>query len=250
MDKVQIDTTQNVKIDYEIAGIGDRIFAALIDFLVLAGYAIGLIIFISFLPQDIRMGDVGVIALPVIIFLPYLFYDLVCEIFLEGQSIGKKAMKIKVAKLDGSQPRLGDYLLRWLLRFIDVSILSGAVAIFTIIINGKGQRLGDIAAGTTVVRLKSKVKIEDTILTNLKADYQPHFSQVSLLSDRDIAIIKKVLNTHIEDPKMANHAAYKTKKAIENKMGIKSDLMAETFLETVLQDYNAHVVKKLENGLY
>ncbi len=235
MESVQINTAQNVAIDYEIAGLGDRILAALIDYFVLAGYIIGISL-LSNIFDSILQGSIVVMT---IILLPYVCYDLACEIFMNGQSIGKRAMKIRVVKLDDSQPGIGDYLLRWLFRLIDVSILAGAVAIFTILINGKGQRLGDLAAGTTVIKMKSNVKLKDTILAQLEVDYQPTLSQVVLLNDSDIAIIKKVLHVKIENTKIANHLAFKTKTALENKMGIKSDMLAGDFLETVLKDYNA-----------
>ncbi|NIR52255.1 RDD family protein [candidate division KSB1 bacterium] len=237
LDSVKIQTTQNVEIDYTIAGIGDRVLAALLDYLVLAGYLIGG----TFLLGTLSPGSgasTGFVALMVILYLPAFLYHLLCEIFLNGQSFGKKTLKIKVVKLDGSQPRIGDYFLRWILRLIDITILFGSVAMLTIIITGKGQRIGDIAAGTTVVKLNPEVTLDDTILESLEDHYQPVFSQVTALSDSDISTIKKVLKVKVENSKIANHLAYKTKIAIEEKMGVKSDMLPPNFLETVLKDYN------------
>ncbi|MFQ5640754.1 MAG: RDD family protein [bacterium] len=241
-ESVQIQTAQNVEIDYAIAGIGDRVLALFIDYVILAGYAIGAVFFVSLLRTAGLTSDNGFIALWVVLSLPFLCYDLLCEIFMDGQSFGKKALKIKVVKIDGAQPGIGDYFLRWIFRIIDILVLYGSVAIITILINGKGQRLGDIAAGTTVVKLKAPVRLEDTILTVVEDKYQPVFSWVMQLSDSDIATIKKVLNSKVEDPKIANHVAFKTKTAIESKLGIQSDLMPRTFLKTVLKDYNFYSI--------
>ncbi len=244
METVRIETTQHVLIDYKVAGIGDRILAVLVDYLILTGYVIGVTLFVSFLGGFKSGGREGSLAFLTVIFLPFLFYDLLCEIFMNGQSFGKKVLKIKVTKLDGSQPGIADYLLRWLLRFVDVTLLWGSVAIVTILVNGKGQRLGDIAAGTSVVKIKPAASLEDTILTELEENYAPAFSQVSLLNDQDIATIKKVLSFRVEDSKKMNHLHYKTKVALEEKMGIKSDMTPLGFLETILKDYNALVLRQ------
>ena len=98
MHEIQIETTQNVTIEYKIGSVGDRIIATLIDLLILIGYTIALVLLISQL--KLKLGIAGVI----ILYIPAFFYDLLCETFLNGQSFGKKIRKIKVVKLDGSQP--------------------------------------------------------------------------------------------------------------------------------------------------
>ncbi len=244
METVQIETTQHVEIDYEIAGVGDRILAALVDYIILIGYMLAVGFTFNLFGAFESANNTGMMALGITLLLPYFFYDLLSEIFMHGQSVGKKVLKIKVAKLDGSQPDVGSYLLRWLLRFVDVSIMSGAIAIIAILVNGKGQRIGDMAAGTTVVKLKPSVNLDDTILTEIEEDYTPVFSQVSMLNDKDIATVKKVLDFRVSDAKMSNHLVYKTKTALEDKMGVKSDMSPLSFLDTVLKDYNAMVLRQ------
>lgn len=237
MQSIKITTTQNVEIEYALASIGDRILAALIDYAVIIGYLIGTILLQSILPAGAGSGRIAVF---VIIYLPVFLYDLLCEIFLDGQSLGKKQMQIKVVKIDGSQPDIGSYLLRWLLRPVDITLTTGGAAILTILLNGKGQRLGDLAAGTTVIKLKSAIGLQDTIFTRLTADYQPVFSQVAQLSDADIAVVKEVLDASlaIENAGVGDHLEAKARQALEEKMGIKSDMSPRAFLSTVLRDYN------------
>jgi len=237
VQSIKITTTQNVEIEYALASIGDRILAALIDYAVIIGYLIGTILLQSILPAGAGSGRIAVF---VIIYLPVFLYDLLCEIFLDGQSLGKKQMQIKVVKIDGSQPDIGSYLLRWLLRPVDITLTTGGAAILTILLNGKGQRLGDLAAGTTVIKLKSAIGLQDTIFTRLTADYQPVFSQVAQLSDADIAVVKEVLDASlaIENAGVGDHLEAKARQALEEKMGIKSDMSPRAFLSTVLRDYN------------
>jgi uncharacterized RDD family membrane protein YckC len=236
MQTVRITTAQNVEIEYAVASIGDRILAAFIDYGILLGYLIGAIILWSFLPG----GGSNRVALLVVLYLPFFFYDLLCEIFLDGQSLGKKQMKIKVIKMDGSSPDIGSYLLRWLLRVIDIALSSGGVAMLTILLNGKGQRLGDIAAGTTVIKLKEDVGLQDTIFTKITDAYQPVFAQAAELNDQDMAIVREVLNTglEVESIEVGNNLEMKAKIVLEEKMRIKSDLPPRAFLSTILRDYN------------
>jgi uncharacterized RDD family membrane protein YckC len=238
MQIVRITTTQNVEIEYPVASIGDRILAALIDYLIVIGYFIGVAILLNLLP--IGGGRSDRVALFIALYLPVFFYDLLCEILLDGQSFGKKQMKIKVIKMDGSQPDLGSYLLRWLLRVVDITLSSGGVAMLTILINGKGQRLGDMAAGTTVIKLKEDIGLHDTIFTKIAVEYQPVFPQAAALNDHDMAIVKEVLDAglEVENIDIGNSLESRAKMALEEKMGIKSDLTPRAFLSTILQDYN------------
>src|SRR5690606_39594735 len=91
-----------------------------------------------------------------IIFSPIIFYTLVCESLMSGQTIGKKIMKIRVIKIDGYQASFGDYLVRWLFRVVEIVIFQGVIAVMAIIFSGKNQRLGDTVSGTAVVSLKNK----------------------------------------------------------------------------------------------
>ena len=111
MDNIKIQTTQNVDIEYELASIGDRILATLLDYLFFFGYILLVFLFIALIGSDIEDN----LWLLVVLFLPILLYDLLCEMFFQGKSFGKMIMKIKVVKLDGTQAGFGAYLLRWLL---------------------------------------------------------------------------------------------------------------------------------------
>src|SRR5690606_7026060 len=127
-----------------------------------------------------------------IIGLPVFLYYLVWETFNKGQTPGKAALHIRVVRLDGSRPGFSQYIIRWLLRLVDISISSGGVAVVTILLNGKGQRLGDMAAGTTVITEKKKVQLSQTLQVDIPADYIPTYPQVTILKDKDVQQIKKL----------------------------------------------------------
>lgn len=234
MENVSINTTQNVEIEHQVASVGERILAHLLDYLFFFAYYIGIVIIFSIF-QTFES-----ISLIVILCLPVLLYDLVFEIFFNGQNPGKMIMKIRVVRLDGSPPTIGGYLLRWVFRPVDNLLIIGSIAIITIILNGKGQRLGDIAAGTTLIRLKQRVMLTDTLHVRLPENYKPVFPEVRTMTEADMHTVKEVLK-HIYRNRGSDSAillSYNTKNVILKKLGIDSTLHPQQFLETILMDYN------------
>ncbi len=234
MEHIQIQTTQNVAIEYEIGNIGDRITAALIDWGILIGY----ILMLSIVNQYVHFSQS---FLTVLLTLPIFLYDLVSELVLNGQSIGKKLRHLKVVRLDGSHPTLRNYLLRWVLRPIDIGISLGAAAMVAILFGGRGQRLGDLAAGTAVVKLQQRITLEDTVLSEVDEHYTPRYSQVSRLDDPDIEVVKEVLRSlsQLKNPVLKGKLLRKTQEALETKMDMEAGSPSVEFLETVVSDYNA-----------
>ena len=236
MEHLNIETSQHVQIDYLPASVGSRVGAFLID-----GFIMGLYLLFVLLASENMAPSNGIPIGFVLAILPLFFYHLLSEILMEGQSMGKKALEIKVVQKNGKPPTLGSYLLRWMFRLVEITSTSGTVAFFTILINGHGQRLGDIAAGTTVVKTKKKTTLSDTMYADIEEDYNPQYPEVSRLSDKDISVVKEVLNeANNYDRQTYLRITLKTKNAIKDKMGIElsEDIDSITFLRTVVKDYN------------
>jgi uncharacterized RDD family membrane protein YckC len=230
MENIAIQTSQNIAIEQTLASVGERIVATAID------YAFYIIYFIIL---SIFKGSNGMSVALAILIIPVVFYHLISESTMNGQSWGKKIMKIKVVKIDGTEANFGSYFIRWIFRLVDITMFFGAVSTLVIILNGKGQRLGDIAANTTVIRLKDKF-LTDTIYTKLPDDYILVHSQVNKLTDSDVYTIREVLNflkKSGHSPASVNMVD-KAKSALETKMGIQSEMQSEKFLTTIMHDYN------------
>ncbi|MFN8353881.1 MAG: RDD family protein [Spirosomataceae bacterium] len=240
MEGIQIETTQNVTLEYTPASLGDRILAYFIDALVKVAYVVGLVLIGAMLNMQTRGSDLFWVIVIIIAVLPMMFYTLVLEIMMNGQTIGKRAMGIRVVMLDGSQPSLGAYLLRWLLLIVDVHFLSGIVAIIAIASNNRGQRLGDMAAKTTVVKLRPPVGLAQILPPQITEEHRVSFPEVSMLTDRDIAVVKAVLN---KNPNENYALLLQAMQKIKEVTGIQSSLEPEAFLRTVLKDYT-HIVTK------
>ena len=141
MNQVRIQTSSNVDIEYELATVWDRIVATVVDHIIILSYILILAILTAILFPAIE-GLIGssnlAMGIGIILFLPVLLYDLVLEIYLNGQSFGKRWRKIRVVKLDGSQPSVSSYFIRWIFRIIDTWTTTGGVALLTLLITGKG----------------------------------------------------------------------------------------------------------------
>ncbi len=230
MQTVDISTTQNVGIQFELAGIGDRILAAIIDGVILIGYMIGA----AYLANRLDADSIWVV---ISIGLVPFFYHLVCEVFFDGQSIGKKQMKIRVVKLDGSPPTLGSYVLRWILRIIEVNFLMGAPAVLSIALTKEGQRIGDLAAGTTVVKTSAGLQATShSIVRQMEEEYEPVFPQVVSLNANDIQLIEQALGAYRENAVSKPVVAVTEK--VKDHLKIDSDLPPVKLLYTLLKDYN------------
>ena len=230
MQNVNIRTAQNVGIDYELAGLGARMAAFAIDVAIQIAYYIG----VSILLSEVNLDSIWV---SLMFFLPAMLYHLLCEIFLNGQSIGKKQMNIKVVRLDGSSPTLGGYILRWILRPIDISIFSGAVAVLAIVLSKNGQRLGDMAANTTVVKVAREVKVSThELIKNIEDTYQITFPEVRKLNDSQVNVIKEALQVNKQHAN--NRPVYAVADKIKQHLEVTSDLPPVKFLYTVVKDYN------------
>ncbi len=246
MNQIGVETAQHVQLNYSPAGITERIIAYLLDGIVLGAYwiflvGIGSMADTSSGPVDSSSSEEYVWLGMLIIFLPIMLYHLIIEVLWNGYSVGKWFMGIRVVKLDGTRPELNNYLIRWLIRLFEVTMTSGGLALITILINGKGQRLGDIAAKTCVIKVGKRTTLKDTVFEDFKEDYEAKFPQVMELSDEDISVINEVLKAQSKyEYKTWLRMVTKTRQRIEEKMGINGTGMVDhIFLRQVVKDYNA-----------
>lgn len=237
METVKVNTSQHIDIDYPVAGLGERVSARLIDF------GIFLVVFVVFalLFQVLGvLGGNGIISyIPLLIYgVGFVFYDLVCEIFMNGQSIGKRILKIKVISLDGAQPSLGQYFIRWVFRIVDFVLTQWLGALISVAVTENKQRIGDIVAGTTLIKTVPRTQFQHIAFHPVAADYVPVFTNVNELSDRDIELIHEVLNTYYKTRN--HHLVYHMAAKISDhlRITIPSGMNELDFLSTLVKDYN------------
>jgi uncharacterized RDD family membrane protein YckC len=232
MDNFQIETAQNISIYQNVASVGDRILAFIVD-----GFIIGLYAVISSLAlAGTGLDGSGQWVYYVVMGLPSLLYYILWESLYNGQTPGKAALQIRVVKLDGSRPAFAEYLIRWLLRFIDITLSSGAIAVVSILLNGKGQRLGDLAAKTTVISEKPRTNIHRSLAVDVPENHQPKYPQVSVLKDTDVQNIK---NLYQKAKRENNHQLILTlSEKVSALLETKPEESPMHFIQQVITDYN------------
>lgn len=230
--QLAINTTQNVQINFEVAELGNRILAQFIDILVRISYVI--------IIQSIGLDEIfnfndhwSEMAYQTVIYLPILIYSITLESLWEGQTIGKKVMKLKVIKIDGYQASFIDYLVRWMFRIVEFGIFGLLAMVFS----KNNQRLGDMAAGTAVISLKNNININHTILQEINNDYVPTYPLVIKLSDNDVRIVKETFETALVTKDYST--MIKLRQKIIEVTGIKNvSGNDQDFIKTLLKDYN------------
>jgi uncharacterized RDD family membrane protein YckC len=201
---IEITTTQNVTIEYELASLRDRALAWLLDMVIVI---FGYILFYQVIRLIFGGISDGAIAFFLLPMLCYFLYNIFSEIWNGGQSPGKMVMNIKVVRLDGKDPEWSDVVLRALLQLVDSFFSAGVVGSLLIKTTGKSQRFGDMAANTTVIKLYGSqyaFRLEDIMNISSLDSYQPVFPQVRNLTERDMIFIKNVLNRHRSFPNQAH----------------------------------------------
>jgi uncharacterized RDD family membrane protein YckC len=259
MAVIKVPTSFNIDVEFEIPEFYRRLISLLIDVLIEFFY-------LKIIIEVIGENDLEAIGF--LLVLPILIYHVVFEITMNGQSVGKKIMGIKVVSENGGRASISQFLIRWLLRISDVWIVflililaSGAgfgrdaemtfivlaalafliTDIVLVVSSKKGQRIGDILAHTILIRTNTKASIEETVFQEVADSYTPSFPQIMQLSDKDINAIKSILETAKKkgDFNMAATASEKIKAHLK----IDSPMSPFDFLEVLLKDYNYLSVK-------
>lgn len=230
MSQINVETVHNVRINYVPARTGDRMIAELLDFFVLGAY----FLIMSRISHNPIGGEATLIS-NYIVFMPMMFYHLIMEYFFDGQTLGKMAMKLQVIKTDGSEPGFVHFFIRWVFRLLEIFATFGSVALLTTIINGKGQRLGDLTAGTALVSREKTSGFLDQIDSD--KDHQLTYESVSELTEKEIALIRKALYhyNYSDSHPMLQELNYHIMQKLKETNGTTPP---RENLETILKDYN------------
>jgi uncharacterized RDD family membrane protein YckC len=152
-DSVSISTPEGVAIDLTLAGIGSRFVAGLVDGLI-KGVAILILIVATTLLSSVDVGG-GALAtalVAIVIFLINIAYDILFEVLASGRTPGKRMNGIRVVGEKGEPVTFVASSIRNLMRLVDMLPIGYMVGVVTVLATARNQRLGDLAAGTMVVR--------------------------------------------------------------------------------------------------
>jgi uncharacterized RDD family membrane protein YckC len=248
-DELLIETPERVELHYILANIGNRFLAAAIDHilqLLLVGLVLLLVYWMRRWGILVDAFGVWVVALTVLVlFAIYWGYFTLFETFWNGQTPGKRMLKLRVVREDGRPIRFFEAFVRNLLRIVDISPpFSYAIGVATIIFNPRSKRIGDLVAGTVVVkeRASEAPSLEDIIRLSeaeqrkmASTGVAPFKANTRLLSERELQAVETFLNrrSKLNEPGRSMLAA-RIAQAVSAKLGILHlPLPAETVLEEI-----------------
>ena len=246
-ETLNIQTPENVAFGYQVAGIGSRFLASLVD-TILSGLLQFIAICVVLLVLSATGTDTSsnrfsawVLALfGVVTFLFYWGYYIFFEMLWNGQSPGKRWVGLRVLRTDGTPITLVESLIRNLVRVIDLMPFAYGIGIISMFIDEKSRRLGDLAAGTLVVQDRAPISIQ-SIAVQRSISIRPYgFTKVSLdgfpverLTNNDLSLIEDFLHrrdqlTHRE--KLANQILA----TLHTRLGLPAPTMDRTQAEDTL----------------
>jgi hypothetical protein len=205
--------------------------AYIIDMIILGSACLMLFILLSAVNQDL------IYFIPVV----FVFYTVVSEILMNGQTLGKKAMRLRVINSKGKEVNSIDFIIRWAFRLIDLYLSIFSLAVVFISTSEKSQRLGGILSNTMVISLAGEMELslEDILRIEDREQYTPVYSEAFRFSEEEMLTVKAVLDRHLKyhndsHLELLKMAAIKCR----NVLGIEStDQNDAEFLRTLLRDY-------------
>ncbi len=244
-EQLSIETPEQIDISFQKAGIGSRFYAALID----TGLLV-LILFIGYYVNQRFISELGS-ALGnwlgaiggILVFALFWGYYMVFEVTSNGQTLGKRALGLRVIKTGGYPIGFADSAIRNLVRVVDFLPFFYGAGLLTMLINGNWQRLGDLAAGTLVVKT-ARTNLKPTG-ENVKTDLpvinipQGEFNyagwiQPELVSETELGVIREYLTRRGALPKLRRSELARTiANPIIGKMGGTGSISYDRFLEEV-----------------
>lgn len=230
MKYIDISTSHNISIRYELASVMQRILAWFIDIMILLVY----------------VWIVSIVAVAstflwyFLIFFVFAFYHLFFEILYNGQSPGKMLIKIKVVTLHGRTAKMQDYFMRWIFRVMEITFTGGILATVYISTTEKHQRIGDLLAQTTVIKLipDNHYSLDGLVkLADRARDIT--YPKVVMYNDIDLMLVKDAIVRIRKYPNDQNKRFILTlSNRIAEELNIKiTEKTRVAFLETVLLDY-------------
>ncbi len=243
MTTIDIRTTQNVTINYELASLQDRFIAMLLDLIIVIFCVILLLNLLSFIFET-SLANSGLFQSAVIVVMPmtvFMLYHFICETVTNGQSIGKRIMKLQVVRLDGQKPSVTDFLLRALFLMLEFILCFGLIGAIFIASSLKNQRLGDLAANTSVIRMqfRSRFLLEDILKINTLDNYEIQYPEIKNLSEQDMLLIKSIISRYNQfnndaHRTVVNNLVVELKQQLDIQEPIKDKI---GFLKTLIRDY-------------
>ncbi|MFO7947139.1 MAG: RDD family protein [Armatimonadota bacterium] len=248
-DVITIRTPEQIEIEYELAGLGSRFVACLLDTLIVT-VGMAVLVLAAWLLFTFFAGTSLLRLIPAVIIgisglLAYVLYYIICEMQMEGQSPGKRATGLRVIRDDGRPISLADSVIRNLVRIADFLPGSYFVGIISVWFSRYSRRLGDYAAGTIVVKERTTAAPQPPpagVHSELSALDRSLLPKISMLTDEDIRAARRFMDRREGlDPQTRGRLAQRISQALSSRIDVSTSRWPgpEQFIESVVAAVDA-----------
>ena len=193
-----IVTPEAVLLEFETAGVASRTIAELLDLATQVG---GLLLTLFAVTAAAGVlgaelgGVVSVVATLVAVFLALIGYPALMETFWNGRTLGKAAMGLRVVTREGAPERFRHAAIRAMIGLVEIYALMGVPAVISILVSRRDQRLGDLVAGTLVLRQRSARRPTPPVAFAVPWNWEPYVQglDVSPLTEEQYGVVRAVL---------------------------------------------------------
>lgn len=241
MEKLTIDTPEQVHLEFVLAGIGSRFMAVLLDSIIqFLLYLVLFIVVAVVLVNPFASTRTWVLALAfLVVFVITWGYFTLFEIFWKGQTPGKRWAGIRVIKDSGRPINAFEAMSRNLLRIVDFLPGVYGVGVVTMMLNAKSRRLGDFVAGTLVVHETSDK--ESALFFNTAQTTEVVFPQAAHLNLQEAELIEAFLARRLDIPSaIRQQNAQRIAEMVATRLNIPVESRPpdnENFLEILVREF-------------
>lgn len=236
-------TPEAVPLELVPAGIGSRFLALVIDWLIQAALAMAVLLGLAPFTDGVP-GGVGVAVLLVLLTLVVLGYPVILETLWRGRTVGKAALGLRVVTVEGAPIGLRHAVIRGALGLVDFPLTSGAGAVISVLCTSDNRRLGDLAAGTLVLRERSGLRSPAPVRFDVPAPLAGYAStlDVAILGAAEYRAIRTfLLRSASLRPEARHHLAVQLATPLSDRVGPRppAGTSAEAFLVAVAAVHQA-----------
>jgi uncharacterized RDD family membrane protein YckC len=224
-DVLKVRTSDNVQIGYVTAGIPSRLMAFLVDALINLGVVLvaGIAASALYSAMGTSGGVAEAVALTVFsltLVLGHFLYFAILEATSGGRTPGKRALGLRVVRIDGSAPGLSESLVRNIARLVDYTL---GIGLFVAFFHPQSRRVGDLLAGTMVIRERSAAAQVPAAMSPvlLRApDAGPPIEGLDRVGEHEQSVLRAFLSRPGLPPEQRARIAYEMAQKLFERMGI------------------------------
>lgn len=244
IDKLTIDTPEQVHLEFALAGIGSRFMAAFLDIVIeIIGYLMLFLLSLLFFSSGLFNGGRSVwweAILGLILFCINWGYYAIFEAVWKGQTPGKRWAGIRVIKDSGRPINAFEAITRNLIRFVDFLPAFYGIGVITMLLNAKNRRLGDYVAGTIVVHESSE---RENIFFNTPTKTEFVLHQAAGLTLQEAELIETFLARRLDIPMDVRQASSRRiADMISRRLNVPQESRPaddENFLELMVKEFRS-----------